>query len=71
VKYVVTSDRLDWPRGATVDEGDLSGNIVMLVQVGHLAPVVDEPKSKMKAKLVPVQPEPVGDDSAEEPEEQD
>jgi hypothetical protein len=41
----------------------------MLVQVGHLAPVVNEPKGK-KAKLEPVQPDPVDDDSAEEPEEQ-
>jgi len=31
VKYVVTSDRLDVPRGTTVDEGDLSGNIAMLL----------------------------------------
>jgi hypothetical protein len=69
--YVVTSDRLGWPRGTKVDEGDLSGNIAMLVQAGHLAPVLDEPKSKTKAKLVPVQPEPVDDDSAEKPEEQD
>jgi hypothetical protein len=67
VKYVVTSDRLSWPRGTEVDEADLSGNIGMLVQVGHVAPVVDKVK---KAKLVPVQPDPVDDDSAEEPEEQ-
>jgi len=69
MKYVVMSDRLSWPRGTEVDEADVSGNIAMLVQVGHLAPVADEPKAK-KAKLVPVQPDPVDDDSAEEPEEQ-
>ena len=70
MKYLVTSDRLSWPRGTEVEGADVSGNIDMLVQVGHLAPVLDEPKGK-KAKLVPVQPDPVGDDSAEEPEEQD
>jgi hypothetical protein len=70
VKYVVTSDRLDWSRGSLIDEKDVSGNIAVLVQVGHLAPVVDEPKGK-KAKLVPVQPDLTDDDSAEEPEEQD
>ncbi len=67
MKYVVMSDRLSWPRGTEVDEGDVSGNIAMLVQVGHLAPVADKGK---KAKLVPVLPDPVDDDSAEEPEEQ-
>jgi len=71
MKYVVASDRLAWPRGTQVDGADVSGNIDMLVQVGHLAPVVDEPKGKTKAKLEPVQPDPVDDDSAEEPEEQD
>jgi hypothetical protein len=70
MKYVVTSDRLAWPRGTEVNGADVSGNIDMLVQVGHLVPVLDEPKDK-KAKLGPVQPEPVDDDSAEEPEEQD
>jgi hypothetical protein len=70
MKYVVTSNRMGWPRGTEVDAADVSGNIAMLVQSGHLAPAVDEPKSK-KAKLVPVQPDPVDDDSAEEPEEQD
>jgi hypothetical protein len=52
-----------------VNAADLSGNIDLLVQTGHLVPVVDEPKSK-KAKLEPVQPDPVDDDSAEQPEEQ-
>lgn len=66
MKYLVTSDRLAFPRGSEVDEADLSGNIAVLVQVGHLAPVAGK-----KAKMVPVQPDPVGDDSAEEPEEQD
>ena len=70
MRYVVTSDRLGVPRGSQVNAGDLSGNIDMLVQTGHLAPVVDEPKSK-KARLEPVQPDPVDDDSAEEPEEQE
>jgi hypothetical protein len=69
MRYVVTSDRLDWPRGSQVDAADLSGNIAVLVQSGHLSPVADEPKGK-KAKLEPVQPDPVDDDSAEEPEEQ-
>lgn len=69
MKYVVTSDRMDYPRGTHVDADDLSGNIDVLVQVGHLAPVADEPKGK-KAKLEPVQPDPIDDDSAEEPEEQ-
>ena len=70
MKYVVASDRLGLPRGSQVDAADLSGNIDVLVQVGHLVPVVDEPKGK-KAKLEPVQPDPVDDDSAEEPEEQE
>jgi hypothetical protein len=70
MKYVVTSDRLDWARGTEVNGADVSGNIDMLVQVGHLVPVLDEPKGK-NAKVVPVQPDPVDDDSAEEPEEQD
>jgi hypothetical protein len=69
MKYVVASDRLGLPRGSQVDAADLSGNIDVLVQVGHLVPVVDEPKGK-KASLEPVQPDPVDDDSAEEPEEQ-
>ena len=67
--YVVTSDRLGVPRVSQVVAADLSGNIVLVVLVGHLVPVVDEPKGK-KAKLEPVQPDPVDDDSAEEPEEQ-
>jgi hypothetical protein len=71
MKYVVTSDRLQWTRGTEVDEANLSGNIAVLVQAGHLAPVVDGPKSKTKAKVEPVQPDPVDDDSAEEPEEQE
>jgi poly(3-hydroxyalkanoate) synthetase len=70
MRYVVTSDRMSWPRGTQIDAADLSGNIDVLVQVGHLAPVVNEPKGK-KAKLEPVLPDPVDDDSAEEPEEQE
>ena len=69
MRYVVASDRLGLPRGSQVDGADLSGNIDVLVQTGHLVPVVDEFKSK-KAKLEPVQPDPVDDDSAEGPEEQ-
>ena len=68
--YVVTSDRLGVPRGSQVDAADLSGNIDVLVQTGHLVLVADETKDK-KAKLEPVQPDPVDDDSAEEPEEQE
>jgi hypothetical protein len=71
MRYVVLSDRLGWPRGTEVDEGNLSGNIAVLVQAGHVALVADEPKGKTKAKLEPVQPDPVDDDSAEQPEEQD
>jgi hypothetical protein len=70
MKYRVTSDRLSWPRGTEVDAADLSGNIDFLVQVGHLAPVVDQPKAR-KTKWEPVLPDPVDDDSAEEPEEQE
>lgn len=66
MKYVVTSDRLRMPRGTEVDESDLSGNIAMLVQVGHLAPVTGK-----KVKMEPVQPDPVDDDLAEQPEEQE
>jgi hypothetical protein len=65
--YVVTSDRLGMPRGSQVDASDLSGNIDVLVQAGHVTPVA----GKMKAKSEPVQPDPVDDDSAEEPEEQE
>jgi hypothetical protein len=70
MRYLVTSDRMDWPRGTEVDAADLSGNINVLVQVGHLAPVTDRPKTK-KVKWEPVEPVSVDDDSAEEPEEQE
>ena len=69
MKYLVKSDRMSWPRGSKVDASDLSGNIDVLVQTGHIVPVEDEPNSK-KAKLEPVQPDPVDNDSAQEPEEQ-
>jgi hypothetical protein len=71
MRYAVLSDRLVWPRGTEVDEANLSGNIAVLVQAGHIARVPDEPKGKTKAKVEPVQPDPDGIDSAEEPEEQD
>jgi hypothetical protein len=67
MRYLILSGRMAWPAGTEVDASDLSGNIDVLVQAGHVTPVA----GKMKAKLEPVQPDPVDDDSAEEPEEQE
>jgi hypothetical protein len=68
MKYRILSGRMAWPAGTEVDASDLSGNIDVLVQAGHVTPVV---AGKMNVKSEPVQPDPVDDDSAEEPEEQD
>ena len=72
--YEVQSKRLTWPKGAVISADDLAGcNIEALVEGGHLAPVSkaqaapDVPK-KM-SKRTPV--EPVPDDTADEPEEQE
>ena len=70
--WTVCSDRMGWPAGSVLSDGDLAGcNIVALVEGGHLARVAqvapDVPK-KM-SKRTPV--EPVPDDTAEGPEEQD
>lgn len=70
--YQVQSDRMARPAGSVLSADDLAGcNIVALVEGGHLAPVTqatpDVPQ-KM-SKRTPV--EPVPDDTAEEPEEQE
>ncbi len=67
MKYRILSGRMAWPAGTEVDASALSGNIDVLVRAGHVTPVA----GNMKAKSEPVQPDPVDDDSAEEPEEQD
>ena len=65
MKWIVTSDRLSWQRGAVVGADALTGcNIDALVQAGHVAPVPDQPKTK---KRMPV--EPVLYETADEPEE--
>jgi hypothetical protein len=66
MSWLVTSARLAWDEGAVVSADDLAGcNIAALVQGGHLAPV----QGKVKSKRMPV--EPVPDESADEPEEQE
>jgi hypothetical protein len=70
--YKVQSERMAWPSGSILSADDLAGcNIVALVEGGHLAPVAqaapDVPQ-KM-SKRTPV--EPVPDDTAEGPEEQE
>lgn len=62
MKYRVLSGRLDWPKGSVVDAADLSGNIDLLVQAGHIEPAADSPKTKTK----PVVPD---FDAADQPEE--
>ena len=67
--WTVCSDRMGWPQGSVLSDGDLAGcNIVALVEGGHLAPVAPDVPKKM-SKRTPV--EPVPDDTAEEPEEQE
>jgi hypothetical protein len=61
---------MSFAQGSVVDASDLSGNIDVLVEAGHLEPVADKPNMKKKVQ----EPEPVPaleDDSAEEPEEQE
>ena len=72
--YQVQSDRMARPAGSVLSADDLAGcNIEALIEGGHLAPVAkaqatpDVPQ-KM-SKRTPV--EPVPDDTAEEPEEQE
>lgn len=63
MKYVVTSDRLSFPRGTVVSADDLAGgNIAVLLATGHVA------ESKTNRK--PERPVTVKD-SADEPEEQE
>jgi len=64
VRYRVLSKRMRFPQGAVVEASDLSGNIDVLVQAGHLAPVLESSKKKVKPE------EPVSD-AADQPEEQD
>jgi len=65
MRFQVLSSRMPWPSGTVVGTEALAGgNIMALVQGGHLAPVPDKPKSKR----TPVAPVP--DDTAHEPEEQ-
>ena len=72
--YQVQSDRMARPAGSVLSADDLAGcNIEALIEGGHLAPVAkaqaapDVPQ-KM-SKRTPV--EPVPDDTAEGPEEQE
>jgi hypothetical protein len=59
VKYVVTSDRLDWPEGSVLTTRDLAGcNIAVLTEVGHLAPHVEHSKSKKLPVTPALQPDP-------------
>lgn len=72
--YTVQSERMAWPAGTVLSADDLAGcNIVALVEGGHLAPVTQAqatPDVPQKiSKRTPV--EPVPDDTAEEPEEQE
>jgi len=75
MSWQVTSSRLAWAVGTVLGADDLAGcNIDALVQGGHLAPVVKQdpaPKADGPRRKMKVQPEPAGDDSAEEPEEQE
>jgi hypothetical protein len=68
MKYLVTSDRLSFPRGTVVDAEDLAGgNIEVLVATGHLTSAPsqsNEPKGKPEPPVT-VQ------HSADEPEEQE
>ena len=72
--YQVQSKRMAWPEGTVLSADDLAGcNIGALVEGGHLALVrqaqaaPDVPQKMSKRRPV----EPVADDTAEEPEEQE
>jgi hypothetical protein len=43
--WTVCSDRMGWPEGSVLSDGDLAGcNMKMLVARGVLVPVPDQPK---------------------------
>jgi hypothetical protein len=72
MSWKVQSSRLAWPEGTVLGADDLAGcNIAALVEGGHLSvyqqstPAPEAPKRKR----MPV--EPVPDDTADEPEEQE
>lgn len=63
MKYIVTSDRMKFPRGTVVDADDLAGcNIAVLVATGHLTCGKTDRKPEAPVTVV---------DSADDPEEQE
>lgn len=67
MSYEVKSGRMAWPAGSVLSADDLAGcNIDHLVATGHLAPAATS-----KKKNEPVQPDPVDDYAADEPQEQE
>ena len=74
MKYRVESHRLAWPEGAVLSAEELEGcNIEAWLIGGHLALVTEAQAApdvpQKMSKRTPV--EPVPDDTAEEPEEQE
>ena len=69
MRYEVKTNRLKWDEGTVLSADELAGcNIEAWLIGGHIAPATDT-QAYSKSKRTPV--EPVADDTAEEPEEQE